>query len=1086
MNPFSRARLERSALRHLHPALRYLSPRLRRMMPRSGNLGSVFLTVFFLSLFAVLLGIIVIYFLYIAKLPSITTIEAETLPESTIIYDRKGNELYNLYTKEKRTYVGYSQISPYMVHAIVSTEDKNFFENSGLELRSFFRSGYNYIVGKTDRVQGTSTLSQQLIKNVFFSNERSWERKIKEAYLSYMLNEKYSKEKILEIYLNKIGFGSNAYGIEQASETFFGKPASALGPLGSAILASLPKGPTYYSPYNARDRLMGEMEVYPTADPTSQTVLSSPESFATYRPFVEAFKGIVANLSIAKANDKLKVCNLSPLFLKNKHPLVDGCLTIDPSDLLSLLGDIRIAYADIAPAKINDNLVGYAFEYTTGRKDFVLGRMLEDGYITPEEYKKAVIGGLEFTFAPYRENITYPYFIFYLREYIEEHYGKSLLEDGGLRIYTTLDPSLQDKAEELVKKQAAINARQYGARDAALLSIDNKSGQILAMVGGVDYFDESREGAHVNVITSKRQPGSSFKPIVYSLAISREPIGPDTPIYDLKTTFGNWTPDNYDRQFYGRMPLKKALGYSRNIPAAKMFYAAGGESDVVDYAQSLGIASLQHGNTYGAPLAIGAGELKPIELTQAYSVFANGGYKIDITPILKISDSRGNILSQYTPSAGKQVLSDSAAYIITSMLSDDNNRPTTFWKNALTLSDGRPAAAKTGTSNKDESHGSVKKIVPRDLWTAGYTPQMTTVVWAGNINGDGTLPTCDGLNCAAPIWKGFMDFAHQGLPTLDFARPDSLHTATISTISGKLAGTSTPDEFRVSSIFAVAPTDYDTTGKEVQVDSLCNGKVTADTPPAAIRTGLFANPTPIIEAREPTWLPQVRSWIADHAGDYAKNSNFIFSMSDEACARPKGGSATGSVILRSNLTNGSDRSFGKNTVEISYESNYPLVRIEALHNGKSFIDVPLDEKTSGTYVDDGVSFDDSFAGKQTITLRATDKYSYVTERTLTINVIRNTKPPEITLTRPAEGILPRIKKTDAYTIQFTVSDLGEINAANLYVDGKLYKILGGDTRFSVDINQKGDIAPGIHAITVEAIDADFNKSSKNFTIEVSE
>lgn len=235
------------------------------------------------------------------------------------------------------------------------------------------------------------------------------------------------------------------------------------------------------------------------------------------------------------------------------------------------------------------------------------------------------------------------------------------------------------------------------------------------------------------------------------------------------------------------------------------------------------------------PLAIGTGEVKPLELAQAYSVFAQGGWRKEPEPILKIVDKKGNILMQYVPSSGKYIFSDAASYLVSNILSDGTARPSAFWNNALTLKD-RPAAAKTGTSNKDVSTNGVKKILPRDLWTAGYTPQYTTVVWAGNVDGTETKGTCDGLNCAAPIWRDYMNFAHQGLPVEKFKKPDSVTSATISSITGKLASESTPSTNRVTGLFAVKPTKYESAGKEVTVDALCNGKVTDETPKEAIKT----------------------------------------------------------------------------------------------------------------------------------------------------------------------------------------------------------------------------------------------------------
>ena len=597
------------------------------------------------------------------------------------------------------------------------------------------------------------------------------------------------------------------------------------------------------------------------------------------------------------SSDSVQVCGLDEKFFK-KDINIDktGCIRENYADLLTLLNGIKISEATVsggagsvssASGSADQDTSDLVLEYNTGRKDFVLGRMFEDGKIDGEAYKNALIAGIDFQFKRYSENIKYPHFVFYVKEYLENKYGKDFDSEGGLKIYTTLDSKLQDKAEELVNKQVAINRKTYGANSAALVSLDNKTGQILSMVGGPDYFSDD-VGANVNVITSRRQPGSSFKPIVYSLAISKNPIGPETPIYDVSTKFGKWQPADYDNQFMGRMPLKKALDYSRNIPAAKLFYLAGGEDSLVKYGNNLGIDSLKPGMSYGAPMAIGTAELKPIELASAYMTFANYGMKKEITPILKIEDKRGNIIEQYMPDEGKEVLDPAAAYVLTTILTDASSRPSSFWNNALTLKD-RPVAAKTGTSNKDVSKGGKKKILPRDLWTAGYTPQITTVVWAGNVDGSETKGTCDGLNCAAPIWRDYMTFAHKSLPKENFKRPEGVYTATISKVSGKLVGTSTPESLRVTSIFAVKPTQYENSLKEVEVDMLCNGKVTDKTPESAIKRGYLINTDPIIDSYDPSWLPTVHSWMktGDGSSD-GQNSDVITAMSDQPCDRPSG------------------------------------------------------------------------------------------------------------------------------------------------------------------------------------------------------
>ncbi|MDQ1343710.1 MAG: hypothetical protein QG650_430, partial [Patescibacteria group bacterium] len=753
-----------------------------------------------------LLAVAVLYFAFLHSLPAIESIEGDVLPESTIIYDRNGGELYKLYNEEKRTYVPYASISDQMKNAIIAAEDKTFFENPGIDFRGLVRSGVNYLFGKTDKIQGTSTISQQLIKNTFLSNERSIERKMKEIYLSYRLNSKYSKEKILELYLNKISFGNNAYGVEEASKTYFGKSAKDVGILGSTILASLPKGPTYYSPFSHRDRLMGYLYAYSEGAEGDKVFLDSPEKMKEYAKYVEAFKKTVNDWEITRRNSEdARVCGLDQKTLKAERRLdSSGCADIAYKDFLGLLNGIRIGSGSLADTGTGETVTGTGktssgasigastyLEYNTGRKDFVAGRLLEDGKITPEEYKNVIIGGLDFQFRKYSENIKYPHFVFYVKDYLEQKYGKDFESQGGLKIFTTIDPTLQDKAEELVKKQVAINKDKYGATSAALVSLDNKTGQILSMVGGPDYFDEEH-GGNVNMVTARRQPGSSFKPIVYALAISKEAISPETPVYDVETKFGKWEPDNYDRKFMGKMKVRTALDFSRNIPAIKMFAVAGGEESVVKFARSLGMASLQEDGNYGAPLAIGTGEVKPLEMLSAYSVFANAGWKKEIIPVMRIEDRKGNVIDRYVESNGKYVFSDAASYVLSTILSDAKSRPSDFWNNVLTLK-GRPVAAKTGTSNKDVSVGKEKKILPRDLWTAGYTPQITTIVWAGNVDGTETKGTCDGLNCAAPIWHDYMEYAHRNLPKETFVKPDSVYSATISGISGKLASENTPE-----------------------------------------------------------------------------------------------------------------------------------------------------------------------------------------------------------------------------------------------------------------------------------------------------
>lgn len=248
-----------------------------------------------------------------------------------------------MYSGEKRTYVAYDAISKHIRDAIISTEDKTFFVNPGIDLKALVRSFGNFAIGRTDKIQATSTISQQLIKNVFLSNERSIQRKGKEIFLSYQMNTSYSKEKILELYLNKIPFGNNAYGIEEAAKTYFGKSAKDVGVLGSTILASIPKGPTYYSPYLHRDRLMGFLSVHKKGFPNDVTQIDTKENKEKFAPLIAEFKRQAAGFTyLPDIGDRLRVCNVDQKYLKSYYIIRSGCVNLDYSELLLFLNNIQI------------------------------------------------------------------------------------------------------------------------------------------------------------------------------------------------------------------------------------------------------------------------------------------------------------------------------------------------------------------------------------------------------------------------------------------------------------------------------------------------------------------------------------------------------------------------------------------------------------------------------------------------------------------------------------------------------------------------------------------------------------------------
>jgi len=321
--------------------------------------------IFWLFLVWFFLFIWLIYAVYLHDLPSINKMWEDILPENTVIYDKNWGVLYNLYSKEKRTYVSYENIAKTMKDAIISTEDKTFLENRGFDFKGLVRAGLNYITWKADKIQWTSTISQQLIKVSFLTNERSIKRKIQELYLSYQLNNTFSKEKILELYLNKIAYWSNAYWIEEASKTFFWKSSKDLNILEASIMASIPKWPTYYSPYNHSDRLMWYTYVYKADSPKNIIKIAETENPAFYKPLQDKLKSIITDLSMNKVSDnKVKICKLNPKFFKSTFYIDDNwCTTIDNSKLLDLLNSIYIPYNNLQIEKPNEDLSDYIMEY---------------------------------------------------------------------------------------------------------------------------------------------------------------------------------------------------------------------------------------------------------------------------------------------------------------------------------------------------------------------------------------------------------------------------------------------------------------------------------------------------------------------------------------------------------------------------------------------------------------------------------------------------------------------------------------------------------------------------------------------------
>ncbi len=645
---------------------------IKRLKPKSwkkvfGTLGII------AACFIVAGAFVLIYFIYQVPDPSILSVRH--VNESTKIYDRTGTTvLYDVHGEEKRTIISWEQVPDSIKKATLAAEDWGFYNHAGINFRGIVRAVWRD-VSSFEVAEGGSSITQQLIKKTIVGDDRTLTRKIKEMILAIQVERAYSKDQIFWMYLNQIPYGSNAYGIEAASQTFFGKPASELTLSEAATLAALPKAPSYYSPYgNHRDQLLG-------------------------------------------------------------------------------------------------------------RQQYILKRMKDLGMISESEHASAIQDVPQFREAA--DHFAAAHFVLMVKEYLIQKYGEDLVENGGLKVLTTLDVEKQSIAEDVLKKYTAVNEKKYKAANAALVSLDPKTGQILAFMGSRDYWDDPSPAGCVpgktckfdpntNVaLTTIRQPGSSFKPFAYAAAFMKG-YSDSTVLFDLQTEFnptcspsGNqkygtgpcYNPRNYSGTFTGPVTMRQALARSLNIPAVKTLYLAGIQ-DTVDTARSMGVESLDQNTPYGLSVVLGGAGISLYDMVSGYSVFANDGVRNPTSFILKITAADGAVLEEYKPQ-DERVLSPQIARMISDILSDNDARAAVFgYSNSLVLP-GRRVAAKTGTTQNN-----------RDGWVIGYTPSLVTGIWTGNNDDTPMTAAGAGLSAAGPAWNEFMRRALQGTTVEFFTKPN--------------------------------------------------------------------------------------------------------------------------------------------------------------------------------------------------------------------------------------------------------------------------------------------------------------------------
>ena len=772
------------------------------------------------------IGIILVVVIF-PSLPDVDNIQNLVAAQSSSIYDKEDNLLYTIHGEENRENIPLIEVSRHAIEAVLSIEDDRFYSHGGVDYTAVLSAICSELRICSTR-RGGSTITQQFIKNAFLSSERTYSRKIKEIILALQLEGRFDKDEILEMYLNRIPYGSSIYGIERAAKTFFDKSASELTLVEGAVLASIPKAPTYFSPYSDHKYAsinVGDDEIIRMDIRSEQGLVDINSDFIS--------KGLIGKTYVIGGDDET--------------PSVEASESADDEEGLH----------ESSPEDDERREI-----YVKGRVDFVLGRMLYLGYITEDEYDQAIQEAEHIEFIPFIEEIKAPHFVMYVRQILEEKYGKEQTEKGGLKIITTIDPVMQLAAEEAIEKYAETNLNTYDASNASLVATDPNNGQILAMVGSVDYWNDEIDGK-VNVALRPRLPGSSFKPIVYAAAFLQG-YAPSTVLYDVRTKFGGWyEPENYDGEYRGPVTVRQALAHSLNIPAVKSGHLAG-IPNVIDLARKMGIQLNQPKDWYGLSLALGAGEARLIDMVSAFSIFANGGYKMDPVAILKIEDRNGNILEEYKgPQNQTLILDPQVAYLVNNILSDSAARPEGWWRQRLTIP-GQVNGAKTGTSNKKK--GEIN--YPFDTWTIGYTKRVTAGVWAGNNDGSHLGWKASGLDTAGGIWHDFMVEATKDYPREDFERPEGIKWVRISEKTGKLPSEHTPEEVVKTGVFASfsVPREYDTSYQIVDVDRVSDKLATEYTPKAAVEEKAFFEHHSIIRDND-NWESAVRRWARENDQD---------------------------------------------------------------------------------------------------------------------------------------------------------------------------------------------------------------------------
>lgn len=846
----------------------------RKLLGPGKSRLKIFSTLAILAFFVILLGFLTtgLMFIWFARdLPRPDKVRrVEGL--STIILDRKGEEIYDIYQNVNRIPAAFEDIPKHLKNGTVAIEDKDFYKHQGLSTAGIIRAMVNIFI--FHNFQGGSTLTQQLVKTVLLTNERSLPRKIKEAILAIQIERKYSKDEILQMYLNEVPYGGTAVGVEAAAQYYFGKSVKELDLVESAILSGLPQSPSRYSP------IVGEPKAY------------------------------------------------------------------------------------------------------IWRTEQVLRRMREDGYITPfqETDAKNKLDKVQFMGAD--DSLKAPHFVAYVREQLTQKFGAKLVESGGLRVTTTLDLELQEKAQKIVFEEVE-KAKKLKVGNGAAVAMDPRTGEILAMVGSKNYAATDSAGYKYNVATQGlRQPGSTLKPIVYAVALKKG-YTPATMLMDVDTKYPSgdpekpeYNPKNYDSKFRGPMLMRYALGNSVNTIAVKTT-ALVGVREVLKTAYDMGISSLEPTDDnlrrLGLSLPLGGGELTLLDLTGAFGVFATGGLKADPVSILRVTDAKGRELYKYQSPSPRRKLAEDVSYIISHMLSDNDARREVFGVRSHLVVPGKTVAVKTGTTDDK-----------RDNWTVGYTPSAVVGTWVGNNDNSSMNPAlASGVTGAAPIWNRIMQIVLKDQKDEPFLKPDNIVEVDIDGYAGGTPVESQPVRKEIF-IKGTEPTTPAAIYQSVKLSKRDNNKLANSVEVAkgeydTKKFVILVEQDPVSTDGKNRWQEGIDAWLATQSDSKFRPPKDTYQGDDKIA-----------VVIK--VPGGDQVQIDDNNVRVEAEatSTNEVIRLEIYVDGNKI------KETGSKSISEIISIPD---GSHILKVRAQDNQGNSSERSVKIGI-------KVPYSEPAPSVEP--------------------------------------------------------------------------------